>query len=141
MSARYYTEAGADGSVVVITRAGATLPAWTPKGWRIQQGGTAYLLVSLVNGDAANSTWPLTGFTASLKARENYGDTATLFTATNGSGITLGNNAPNIIVKLTPAVTAALDFTGGVFDLELGYSGEVLKVLSGPVYLTPEAGE
>lgn len=138
---RFYTEEAADGSTIVITRAGATQPAWLPKGWRIQQGGTAYLLVTLVNGDTGNATWPLSGFTASLKARENYGDTSTLLTATNASEITLGNNAPNIVVKLTPAVTAALDFTGGVFDLELGYSGEVLKVLSGPVYLTPEAAE
>lgn len=138
---RFYIEDAADGSVVVVTRNGATQPAWMPKGWRIQQGGTAYLLVTLANGDAGNSTWSLSGFTASLKARENYGDAATLFTATNGSGITLSNNSPNIIVKLTPAVTAALDFTGGVFDLEVALGGEVLKVLSGPVYLTPEAAE
>lgn len=138
---RFLVDRAPDGSIVVATRAGDSSPGWLDKGWRIPQGGTAYLMVNLVNADAGNRTWPLSGFTASIKARTNYGDTTTLFSATSGSGVTLANDAPNIVVKLAPATTAALDFTGGVFDLEVAYSGDVLKVLSGQVYLEREAAE
>lgn len=138
---RFVCDRAANGSIDVVTVAGATQPAWLDGGWRIQQGSTAFLLVNLVNGDEGNTAWDLTAFSATLKARRKYGDADTLFTATSASGITVAHNLPNIAVKLTPSVTAELDFTGGVFDLEVSLGSEVMKVLAGQVYLAKEAAE
>lgn len=136
---RFEHHVDVDGIITVVTRSGSTAGARLTQGWVVPQGGTAYLLVHLVDGDRSDTTWNLTGFTATLTAKKQSSDTTSLFTATSASEITLTGNGPNITVKIPPATTAALDFTGGVFDLELGFSGEVMKVLSGPVWLDREA--
>lgn len=127
-----------DKYLLIRTFAGRTLPAMPgfAGGWSIAQGSTAELAIALVNGDRDDAAWKLaTGWTCTAKARVNYGDTATLFTAT----ATLSDHLPNIILGLTAATTTALDFTGGVLDVELVNGSTVLKILSCPVSLLREA--
>lgn len=130
----------ADGYLIVRTFAGRTLPAMPgfDGAWHIAQGATSTLRIALVDGDNGDNAHQLaTGWTCVAKARANYGDTTALFTAS----ATLDNELPNIVLTLSASTTAALDFTGGVLDVELTHtdSGIVAKVLSCPVALHKEA--
>jgi len=127
-----------DKHLLVRTFPGRTLPAMPgfKGGWSIAQGSTAELAIALVNGDRDDAAWPLaSGWTCTAKARENYGDATVLFTAT----ATLSSKLPNIVLSLSASTTTALDFTGGVLDVELVNGSTVLKILSCPVSLLKEA--
>lgn len=124
------------GGIVVATRAGVNAPALLAHkdAITIPQGATWYLIVHLVSGDASLAAWPLaSGFTATLTARRNRGDEDELFEVE----CQLADTVPNIIATMTPEQTAALDFTGGVCDLDLTYTddGSVMRVLTGPIRL------
>lgn len=82
----------------------------------------------------------LTGYTAAAQGRAYYGASATLFSLTHASGITLGGVAGTILVHLTAAATGALGTgTIGVWDLELtSGGGAVTRLVQGVVTNSPQ---
>jgi len=106
----------------------------------IQQGATFSLSVNYK--DASGSTINLSsGYTARMQGRTSHAATATVFSLTNSSGITLGSSDPNVVISI--AATATDDFaapSSGVYDLEIAKtsSGEVFRILEGRFEITPE---
>lgn len=82
----------------------------------------------------------LSGFTARLQVRTS--DTATgtpLLDIDTDSEIVLDNTAKTITITLTAAVTAALDFSTGVYDLEMvSGAGVVTQLIKGNVVVQEE---
>ena len=97
--------------------------------WTINQGETTVLTVNYKN--TAGSTVSLSsGYTARMMGRATHDASATIFSLTSSSGITL-------------AATATDDFdapSSGVYDLELvtTASGVVERILEGAFKVTPE---
>lgn len=106
----------------------------------IQQGATFSLSVNYKN--AAGSTIDLSsGYTARMQGRTTHAAASTVFSLTNGAGITLGSSDPNVVITI--AATATDDFTApstGVYDLEIAKTatGEVFRILEGRFQITPE---
>lgn len=82
----------------------------------------------------------LTGWTAELHIREKLTDVIQLVTLTSVAGdivITIAD--AQIAFTIDTATTEALDFSGGVYDLELiDPAGEVTRILEGNVTLRKE---
>lgn len=107
----------------------------------VEKGATFKLNLTWNNKDGAGVLTPvdLTGFTARAQARADHAAAATLFSLTNGTGITLGGAAGTIAVVISAADTAAIVGDEGVWDLELvSGSGEVTRLVEGRVKFTPE---
>ena len=106
----------------------------------IQQGATFSLNVNYK--DANGSTIDLSsGYTARMQGRTSHAASSTVFSLTNGGGITLGSSDPNVVISI--AATATDDFTApssGVYDLEIvkTSSSEVFRILEGRFEITPE---
>ena len=105
--------------------------------FEIEQG--ANLILSFVWKDSAGSLIDLTGYTARMQIRKTKSTSATLLSITTSDYITLGGAAGTIAVDVPAATTEALDFTSGVYDLELISSGgTVYRFLEGCVELNKE---
>lgn len=108
--------------------------------WTINQGETTVLTVNYKN--TAGSTVSLSsGYTARMMGRATHDASATIFSLTSSSGITLAGSDPNITITI--AATATDDFdapSSGVYDLELvtTASGVVERILEGAFKVTPE---
>ena len=105
----------------------------------IQQGATFSLSVNYKS--SAGSTVDLSsGYTARMQGRTTHSASSTVFSLTNGGGITLGSSDPNIVITI--AATDTDDFTApstGVYDLELvDSSSNVYRILEGRYEITPE---
>tara|TARA_R100000388_G_scaffold67712_1_gene48945 strand:- start:334 stop:702 length:369 start_codon:yes stop_codon:yes gene_type:complete len=105
----------------------------------IQQGATFSLSVNYKS--SSGSTVDLSsGYTARMQGRTTHDASSTVFSLTNGSGITLGSSDPNIVITI--AATATDDYTApstGVYDLELVDSASnVYRILEGNYEITPE---
>lgn len=81
----------------------------------------------------------LVGYSARMQIRDRSGGAVLLsLTSGAGDGIALDDNLKLIEVTITAAQTEAMNWTSGVYDLELVSSGGVVtKLLKGTV--TPEA--
>lgn len=84
----------------------------------------------------------LTGYTARMQVRETVDSVTSLLELTTENGyITLGGAAGTIRLEVDAVAMAALDFTAGVYDLELA-SGDatpfVTRLCEGAVTLSPE---
>lgn len=100
----------------------------------IQQGATFSLSVNYAA--VANLS---SGYSARMMGRTSHAAASTVFSLTNGSGITLGSSSPNIVI--TMAATATDDFAApstGVYDLELVQGSNVYRILEGAFEITPE---
>ena len=106
----------------------------------IQQGATFSLNVNYK--DANGSTINLSsGYTARMQGRTTHASDSTVFSLTNGSGITLEATDPNIAIVIAATVTD--DYTApstGVYDLEIvkTATSEVFRILEGRYEITPE---
>jgi hypothetical protein len=83
----------------------------------------------------------LAGFTARMMIRETVESDDALVSLTSSAGIALDDTNHTITITISAVATAALDFTNGVYDLELVSGGSpavVTRLLSGVVVVTPE---
>jgi hypothetical protein len=82
----------------------------------------------------------LTGWTARMQIRENITDTAPLVSLTSAAGdISINTTDGRVTFTIDTATTEGLDFTEGVYDLELvDPSGEATRLLEGVVTLNKE---
>lgn len=82
----------------------------------------------------------LSGYTARMHIRAAQAATATLLElTTENSRIALDNTLKTITLTLTATVTAAIDWTAGVYDLELVSAGGVVtRLLEGAVSVSEE---
>lgn len=97
----------------------------------------------------SGTPWDLTNYSARAMARVTYPATSTLFSLTDGAGITLGGAAGWVQVDLTSeqttAIGEALAFVEAtvVWDLELVLDGsdpeDVTRFAQGVVTVSPEA--
>jgi hypothetical protein len=59
--------------------------------------------------------------------------------STENGGIVLGNTTGTITLFLTPQQTAAINWTTGVYDLEINFnSNDTRKLLAGNITVIPE---
>lgn len=78
----------------------------------------------------------LTGYTAQMQIREAKDDVSFLVEVTETSGITLGGAAGTVLIRIAANITNALNFSKGVYDVELSEAGDSTKtrrVLEGKV--------
>ncbi len=82
----------------------------------------------------------LSGYTARMMIKNSPEDDTALVTLTTENGrIALGGALGTITLSLTNAVTAALDFTNALYDLEIvSGGGFVTRLVTGAVTLSPE---
>lgn len=94
-----------------------------------------YTLTWTTNGAAVN----LTNYSARMQARTAYHATATVFSITSGSGITLGGTAGTILLEASAATTAGVPEGTYVYDLELVSPGSaVTRLVEGMLTVDPE---
>jgi hypothetical protein len=75
-----------------------------------------------------------------MQVREEIESTATLLELTTENGrIALGGTAGTVDLLVDASTTAAIAWTGGVFDLEIVHpSGEVTRLAEGSCCVSPE---
>jgi hypothetical protein len=101
------------------------------------------LYTAYTSGGALVSYTPvsLAGYTARMMIRETVESADALVSLTSSAGIALDDTNHTITITISAADTAALDFTTGVYDLELVSGGSpavVTRLLSGNVVVDPE---
>ena len=81
-----------------------------------------------------------TGCTARMQLREDVDSSAVLWEMTTDNGrIALGGTAGTVDLLVDASTTAAIAWTGGVFDLEIVHpSGEVTRLAQGSCCVSPE---
>jgi len=99
------------------------------------QGATYDLnLTWAIGGTAVN----LTNYTAAMQVRINPGDTNTILSLTNGSGITLGGTVGTIAVNVPSNTMGSATAGNYVYDLELNSGSEVTRLLQGSFAIQAE---
>lgn len=99
------------------------------------QGATFnYVATWSIGGTAVD----LTNYSAAMQVRTSYNATSTLFSLTNGSGITLGGTAGTITVEIGANAMGAATSGEYVYDLELDSGSEVTRLLQGTFQIKPE---
>lgn len=100
---------------------------------RIEQGATWKPVLTLQDTD-------LTGYSARMQIRADVDSDVVLLELTTSDGhITIDGPAGQITLQLTDVETTALDWTTGVYDLELiAPGGDVQRLLKGIVEVDPE---
>lgn len=103
----------------------------------IEQGATYQL--NCTYKDSSGSVIDLTGYTARMQIREKKSSTTKLLDISTSDYITLGGVAGTVVVEVPAATTAAMDFSRGVYDLELESSGGIVtRLLEGAVEFSKE---
>lgn len=105
----------------------------------INQGATLAKAMTYYMLDGV-TPFNLTGYTARMQIRPSVASSTVLanLTTENG-GITLGGAAGTIVLNMSAADTAALNFDVAVYDLEIISSGGVVtRLLAGNVTLCKE---
>ena len=108
----------------------------------IEQGATFTLNLSYKN--SAGAVLDLSsGYTARMKIRESTGGTIIASTESGDTpkdtlSIALAASGNNIIVTMTAANTATLDFDNAVYDLELIAGAAIDRIIEGRVFLSKE---
>lgn len=81
----------------------------------------------------------LTSWTARMDVRDSLDDTVSLVSLVSPTDIVINTLNAEIEIIISAAVTAALDFDAGVYDLELeDASGNVTRLIEGNVAFTRE---
>ncbi len=104
----------------------------------IEQGATFRLQLTLTDGVEPT---PLTGYTGRMQIRQKIMSTDVLYVlTTENGGLTITELEGKIALYISDEDTAAFGFRNAVYDLELedGGSGEVVRVLQGSIYVSPE---
>lgn len=104
----------------------------------IYQGATFRRRLRWLNPD--KTPIDLTGCTARMQVREEVESTAALLELTTENGrIALGGTAGTVDLLVDAGATAAITWTGGVFDLEIVHpGGEVTRLAQGSCCVSPE---
>lgn len=104
----------------------------------IEQGVTTSK--SFVWKDSEGTVIDLTGYSARMQIRSSIDSTTTLLSATNANGqLVITAAQGKVTLTLTATETAALDFSTGVYDLELvSNAGVVTRLVEGSVTLSKE---
>jgi hypothetical protein len=105
----------------------------------IYQGATFRRIIRLT--DSTNTAIDLSGATVRMHVRATLADTATLLELNETNGRAVVSDAVNgeVTLLVTATVTAALNFSKAVYDLEIQYSdGTVDRVLQGGIMLSKE---
>jgi hypothetical protein len=102
----------------------------------IEQGVT--FLLNLTWKDSTGTPVNITGYSARMQVRETYDSEDTLVSLTSPGDITLGGALGTILITIQPAVTSALQFVEGVYDLELISAGVVTRLLQGRATISRE---
>jgi hypothetical protein len=89
---------------------------------------------------ASGTPIDLTGCTARMQAREDYASPLPLLElTTENGGITLGGAAGTIDLLSSDEDTAAMAWSGGVFDIEIAHpNGDVTRLAQGGISVSPE---
>ena len=118
------------------TLQGMTKPA--KLNFTIYQGATFRRRLRWLNPD--KTSIDLTGCTARMQVREEIESTAALLELTTDNGrIALGGTAGTVDLLVDASTTAAIAWTGGVFDLEIVHpSDEVTRLAQGSCCVSPE---
>lgn len=87
-----------------------------------------------IGGTAVN----LTNYSAAMQVRDTYDSDSTIFSLTNGSGITLGGTAGTILVEISAATMGSATAGQYAYDLELDSGSEVIRLLQGNFEISPE---
>ena len=111
------------------------MPAGTHN-FTIEQGATFSRTLTWTDEDGA--AIDLTGYSARMKVKYHRRDQTALLELTNGDGITLGGAAGTIIITISAADTAAIDWTEAVYDLELVSGAVVTRLLQGTITVDQE---
>lgn len=101
------------------------------RNFAIDQGATFNQVITWK--DSAGAPINLTGYSARMQARKNKnaGDVLVELTTQNGR-IILGGSTGRITLNIPASVTAAFNWTRGLYDLELVRAdGEVSRLLQG----------
>jgi hypothetical protein len=106
---------------------------------RIEQGATFALPITWRAGNPAVAV-NLTGCTARMHVRRALSASEILLSLTTENGrIVLGGLAGTVVLALTAAETAAIDWAHGVYDLEIVFgTGVVRRLLVGNVSVSRE---
>lgn len=99
------------------------------------QGATFNFVATFSIGGTAVD---LTNYSAAMQVRDTYNSPSTIFSLTNGSGITLGGTAGTITVEISAASMGAASSGQFAYDLELDSGSEVIRLLQGIFDITPE---
>lgn len=92
------------------------------------QGATYTLTLTwTVNDTPVN----LTGYTAAMQVRQSPSATSTIFSLSNGSGITLGGSAGTIAIAISATDMANTLAGKYVYDLELNSGSEITRLVQG----------
>lgn len=106
---------------------------------KIYQGATFRDQITWRAGAPASPV-DLTGATARMQARTRIDSPAPLIELTTANGgVVLGGAAGTVTLFLSATQTAAITWTGGVYDLEVTFpSGDVRRLFYGSVAVSPE---
>ena len=105
----------------------------------IYQGETFSKVFTWKTGDPKNPV-DLTGYTARMQIRKKYGSATTLLSlTTENGGIVLGGVTGTITLFISATDASSIDWTSGVYDLELVSAGGIVKrLLQGTIKVSPE---
>lgn len=99
------------------------------------QGATYDLnLTWTIGGTAVN----LTNYSAAMQVRTAANSTATVFSLTNGTGITLGGTAGTIAINISSESMGAASPGQYVYDLELDSGATVTRLIQGTFQIQAE---
>ena len=99
------------------------------------QGATYDLdLTWTIGGTAVN----LTNYSAAMQVRVAANSSATVFSLTNGTGITLGGTAGTINVNIDATAMASAAPGQYVYDLELDSGSQITRLIQGTFQIQAE---
>lgn len=106
--------------------------------FEIEQGAT--LTKPFVYKTSTSTAINITGYTARMQVRSSVKSADVLLELnTENTRIVLGGTTGTITLQLTAAVTAAITWTKGVYDLELvNAAGVVTRLLQGEITVSKE---
>lgn len=102
---------------------------------RAFQGATFNFVATWTIGGTAVD---LTNYSAAMDVRPTYQSSSSIFSLTNGSGITLGGTAGTITVEIDASAMGSAIAGLYLYDLELDSGSEVTRLLQGNFDIKPE---
>jgi hypothetical protein len=109
----------------------------TPGTYNITIYQGADLDIPITWKDEAQAVIDLSGYSAKFVARDSFGKV--VLSLTKDDGITVAATSPNVRITRTAVQTAALDYEGGTYNLELtSAGGTVYRLLEGRCTLSRE---
>jgi len=107
----------------------------------IEKGATYQRVWTLT--DSAGNLYNLTGYTAAMEVRDDYDGTVLLTLTTANGRLALGGALGTITAEVSATITAAIDWSDGVYDLEITHTacGYVKRVLQGTITVSDNVTE